>query len=309
MVTKIPYANRDEWLAIRRKYIGGSDAGAVAGFDSYKSPYSLWAEKTGRLPAFEGNVTTAVGAYLEDFIAQLFMKETGKKVRKSNFTYVNDKYPFACANVDRVVVGEDALLEIKSTNSIPVMRKCRKGEYTERWYCQMVHYLAVTGAKRIYLAVLIECRELKIYVLDRDEEEISALMELEKIFWNNVISDIPPAIDGSEATSDAIDEIYASATVSDELDLTAEQNTVEQYMALKAEEKALKALIDKVGNSIKQQMREHSRGFTQDYNISWANSERKTFDTAKLAAEHKNIDLSAYYKTSSFRTFKVTERK
>ena len=49
-IQKISYSNHEEWLSIRNKYIGGSDAGAVVGLDDYKSPYSLWAEKTGRIP-------------------------------------------------------------------------------------------------------------------------------------------------------------------------------------------------------------------------------------------------------------------
>ena len=32
-------------------------------------------------------------------------------------------------------------------------------------------------------------------------------------------------------------------------------------------------------------------------------------EAAKFAEENPNIDLTPYYKTSSYRTFKVTERK
>ena len=85
-IQKISYSNHEEWLSIRNKYIGGSDAGAVVGLDDYKSPYSLWAEKTGRIPSFSGNITTSVGAYLEEFVAKMFSEQTGKKVRKCNFT-------------------------------------------------------------------------------------------------------------------------------------------------------------------------------------------------------------------------------
>ena len=39
--------DRSEWLALRGDGIGGSDAAAVVGVGAYKSPYTLWAEKTG----------------------------------------------------------------------------------------------------------------------------------------------------------------------------------------------------------------------------------------------------------------------
>ena len=41
----------EEWLARRRKSIGGSDAAAVVGLNAFVSQYSLWAEKTGKIPA------------------------------------------------------------------------------------------------------------------------------------------------------------------------------------------------------------------------------------------------------------------
>lgn len=39
--------NREEWLKIRRRGIGGSDAGTAVGMNRYKSNVQLWREKTG----------------------------------------------------------------------------------------------------------------------------------------------------------------------------------------------------------------------------------------------------------------------
>ena len=167
-IREIPYSSREEWLELRKGYIGGSEAGAVVGLDSYKSPYSVWAEKTGRAPGFEGNIITRVGSYLEDLVATLFCEETGKQVRRKNRMMVNDKYPWACADVDRMVVGEEAILECKTTNSFPVMKDLRTGSFPDRWYCQMMHYLAVTGKKKAYLAVLVASRDFYWFELERD---------------------------------------------------------------------------------------------------------------------------------------------
>ena len=69
-LTMIPYASHEEWLKIRRGYIGGSDAGAILGMNPYSSAFSVWAEKTGSVPEFEGNTSTKVGSYLEDLVAR-----------------------------------------------------------------------------------------------------------------------------------------------------------------------------------------------------------------------------------------------
>ena len=211
-ISKIPFSSHDEWLAIRRQYIGGSDAGAVMGMNPYSSAFAVWAEKTGSVKPFEGNIRTETGAELEEFVARLFERQTGKKVRRCNFTLVNDEYPWACANVDREVVGESAILECKTTNSRLNTALFKDKEYPTQWLCQMMHYLAVTGKQKAYLAVLSECRDFHIFELERDEEDVRALMSTEKDFWNNyVLTGVQPPADDSEATAKVLAEMYPTA--------------------------------------------------------------------------------------------------
>ena len=308
MIKEFEFKNHEEWLAIRHKYIGGSDAGAVIGMNPYKSSYTLWAEKTGKIPEFDGNITTKVGTYLEELVAQMFEEETGKKVRRKNRTMVNDIYPFACANVDRLVVGEKALLEIKTTNSIPLMKKLRgSDEFPDAYYAQVVHYLAVTGLEKAYLAVLINCREFKVYELNRDQAEIDALMNAESEFWKLVESDTPPVVDGSDSTSETITTLYPESN-DDRVDLFAYDTDLKEYMALSSQIKALTALKDEVGNKIKEYMKEAGKGESANYKVSYASSERKTFDSKRFASDHKDMVLDPYYKVTATRIFKVTEK-
>ncbi len=308
MIMEVAYSNKAEWLSLRKNYIGGSDAGAVVGLNPYKSAYALWAEKTGKVPEFEGNLITEVGSYLEEFVATLFERETGKKVRRKNRMMVNEDYPWACADVDRTVVGENAIVEIKTTNSFPAMRKFKNGEYPESWYCQMTHYLAVGGYDKAYLAVLIGCREFKIFELERDESEIAALMTEEEKFWKLVESQTPPVADGAASTSETISTLYPESN-DDTVSLVAYDNDLDQYMALSAQIKELEALKDEMANRVKAFMGESGKGETSKYKVSWTSAERKSFDAKKFAADHKDMELSEYYKISSYRTFKVTEVK
>ena len=140
-----------------------------------------------------------------------------------------------------MVVGEDAILEIKTTNSPVAMKKFRNGEYPEQWYCQMTHYLAVTGAKKAYLAVLAECRNFFIYELERDEEEIEALMNAEKEFWKYVQTATAPTADCLKSTSETIVAIYPTSNA-DTVDLFSYSYELDQYLTLCAEIKALECL-------------------------------------------------------------------
>ena len=304
-ITKVKTANHEEWLKLRSQYIGGSDAAAVVGLNAYASPYSLLAEKTGKIPGFAGNLATEVGTFLEEFVAQKFAQETGKKVRKCNQSFLNSEYPFAIANIDREIIGEDAGLEIKTTDSLN-LKKFKGGEYPANYYAQMVHYLAVTGKKRWYLAVLIGNKEFKWFTLERDEAEIAALMNAEYYFWELVKTDTPPAVDGTAATSETLNTIYAESDDS-VCDLTAFSANIKQYMELKKQIKELEELADEAANKIKEFMGCSGGGECDSFKVSWKSQTRSNFDRKRFEKENPDIDLTGYFKQSTSRPFKVTE--
>lgn len=74
---------RDEWLAIRAKGIGSSDAAAAIGLSSYKCSLSLWLEKT-----VDNNPKTyptkrRSGTVLEPVLAKMYAERTGRKSQTS----------------------------------------------------------------------------------------------------------------------------------------------------------------------------------------------------------------------------------
>ena len=306
-ITKVKTASHDEWLKLRSQYIGGSDAASVVGLNQFSSPYALWAEKTGKVSGFGGNLATEVGTYLEDFVAKKFEEETGKKVRKVNQSIFNSDYPWAIANIDRDIVGEDAGLEIKTTSELN-LKKFKGGDYPANYYCQCVHYMAVTGKQRWYLAVLIGNREFRWFVIERDEAEITALMDAEKAFWWHVTNNTPPDADGTQATTDAIKAMYEDST-DDVVDLFPHQADLDQYQALTKQIKELETLKNEMANRVKAFMGNSGGGECDKYRVSWKSTTRSTFDVKRFAEDHQDIDLSEYYKESSARTFRVTEQK
>lgn len=146
---------RQEWLSLRKKSIGGSDAAVIAGLNRYKSEYALWAEKKGYVnePAAD-NESIRLGNDLEAYVADRFCEATGKRVRRKNAMFMHDDYNFLSANVDREVVGENAGLECKTTLN-RAGYKYEDGEIEPYYYCQCMHYMAVMRYDVMYLAVLV----------------------------------------------------------------------------------------------------------------------------------------------------------
>lgn len=306
---KIPTLDmsHDEWLAHRQKSIGGSDASSIIGLNPWSSPYSVWAEKLGKIPPKEDNEAMRQGRDLEFYVAQRFSEATGKKVRRENNILINPMYPFAHANVDRMVVGEDAGLECKTT-SVLNMRNYKNGSFPDNYYVQCVHYMMVTGCKKWYLAVLVLNKEFMVFEIQRDEEEIEALARSEAEFWRLVESKTAPLADGKEATTNTISILYPESN-GECINLFAYETELQQYMALSDQIKELEKLKDEAANKVEAFLGEASGGSSNRYKVTWSSSTRSTFDSKRFAAEHRDIDLSAYFKTSSYRTFKVTENK
>ena len=298
--------SREDWLVQRQKSIGGSDAPSIIGLNPWSSPYTVWADKLGKIPPKEDNEAMRLGRDLEDYVAKRFTEDTGKKVRRENFLLTNPQYPFAHANVDRMVVGEDAGLECKTT-SVLNLKNFKNGAFPDTYYVQCVHYLMVTGCQKWYLAVLVLGKEFKVFEIERDEDEIKALAESEEAFWKYVETQTPPPADGTESTSETLSTIYPDSN-EDTVNLFAYERDLEQYMALTAQIKELEKLKDEAANKVKAFLGEAGRGDTDRYKVTWTSSSRSTFDSKKFATAHPELDLSEYYKNNTYRTFKVTER-
>ena len=298
--------SHEEWLQHRQKSIGGSDASTIIGLNPWSSPYTVWADKLGKIPPKEDNEAMRQGRDLEFYVAQRFCEATGKKVRRENHILINPDYPFAHANVDRMIVGEDAGLECKTTSALNV-KNFKNGAFPDTYYVQCVHYMMVTGCKKWYLAVLVLNKEFMVFEIERDEDEIEALARSEEEFWRLVETKTAPSADGVASTTSTISILYPESN-DESVNLFAYEADLKSYMALTAQIKELEKMKDESANRIKAFLGEAGRGETDNYKVTWASTARSTFDSKRFASDHKDIDLSEYYKSSSYRTFKVTEK-
>ena len=297
--------SRPDWLAQRRKSIGGSDAAAIVGLSQYATPYTVWADKTGRLPEQEDNEAMRQGRDLEEYVADRWTEATGKTVRRSNAILYNSLYPFAHADIDRTVVGENAGLECKTTSTLN-LRQFKNVEFPEKYYAQCVHYMAVTGAARWYLAVLVYGRGFFTFTLERDQAEIDALMTAERDFWKLVEQDTPPALDGLEATGEALQTLYPNSR-DNSVELFGREAMLSEYVALQGQKKELTERISRIENTIKADMQEAESGRCGAYTVSWKTQTRRLFQPKEFTLAHPEIDLREFYRDSFSRPFRVRE--
>ncbi|HHV63847.1 MAG TPA: endonuclease [Peptococcaceae bacterium] len=299
--------NHEEWLKLRKNGLGGSDAAAIVGLDRYRSSFDVYAEKVGLKADQPDNEAMRQGRDLEDYVAFRFCEATGKKVRRRNAMLQHPEHPFMLANIDRWVIGENAGLECKTT-SVLNRAKFSQGEFPPNYYVQCMHYMAVTGADRWYLAVLVLNKAFHVFTIERDEAEINALIAAEKDFWeNHVLKQIPPAPDGSKNTSEVIKQLFPEAREREEVALFGQEEKIEQYLALDAKVKELEQERDKLQQELQLALADAEIGRAHGYIVEWKNQVRQTLDTQRLKKEQAEIYSSYLKPAQTLRVFKIKE--
>ena len=301
--------SREEWLQLRKSYIGGSDAATIIGLNPYGSLLELYADKKGLLPEKEDTEAMRQGRDFEDYVASRWEEATGKKCRKSNFVYLHDKYDFIGADIDRDVVGENAGLECKTT-SVYNKSDIENDEIPLNYYVQCIHYMAVMGYDRMYLAVLVLNRGFYTFVIERNEEEINNLIAAEIDFWNKyIMANKMPEADGSESAQRALNAIYPADKAKDSQVLLMQyEDRLERYEALQEQIKALEKEADAEKQAIIAALGDSSYGVSQKYKVSYSPQTRTSIDTKLLKTEMPEI-YEKYSKQSVTRAFRVTKMK
>ncbi|EOT0345999.1 YqaJ viral recombinase family protein [Listeria monocytogenes] len=301
--------DRTQWLLTRRLGIGGSDAGIIMGLNQYKTAFELWLDKTDQvLPDESAGEAAYWGNQMEEVVAKEFEKRTGKKVRRSNMMYQHPEHDFMLANVDRFVVGEDAILECK-TASAYLAKEWEADEVPATYLVQIQHYLAVTGKSKAYVAVLIGGNKFIWKEIERDDELINQIIAFELDFWEtNVKGQLAPALDGSSAAEKYLKDRFAK---SEDKQIILPK-TFNEYLTeranLERDIKLLETRKKEIDNNIKGHMESAEKALSDNYEVSWKSMTSKRVDTKKLKEKFSDIYLTVLMESHS-RKFTVKEIK
>lgn len=203
---------KEQWLEERKKGIGGSDAATIVDKNPYKNIVQLWEEKTGRKNAEDISDKPCVkyGTEMENILRESFkIKNPDFEVKHEEYSIIrHPEYPFLFASLDGILIdkktGELGILEIKTSN---IHRSSSKEKWKDgipdNYYCQVLHYMNVTGATfaRLFaeLTYANDYQVTKTYEIDANDEKTKAsmkkLLEEEIKFWKeHVEADIRPPL-------------------------------------------------------------------------------------------------------------------
>lgn len=296
----------DRWLEYRKTGIGGSDASVVCGINKYKTPIELWMEKTGQLPYQEAGEATYWGTQLEPMVKSEFTKRTGIEVKLVKQLLQSEEYPFMQANLDGICDHPDygtCIFEAKTAsaykanewdNSIPA-----------EYLLQIQHYMAVTGYKGTFIAVLIGGNAFKWKYVERDDELIEMLINIEADFWDHIINGTPPPIDGSEASAKFLADRYPKSVLGTQIVLPDNTEAlIKEYDEACEQLAEITERKQKAENLLKELLGDNETGTLGNRVISWKSISQERLDSKTLKAEHPEI-YKQYINRVSYRKFSI----
>jgi putative phage-type endonuclease len=305
-----------EWLDLRRKGIGGSDLAGIMGMSQYATPIDVYLDKTWQTETEEEeNPLFWWGHKLEPLVIEKYHEMyPGEIIKPSPGMFISKKWSWMIGNLDGIINIDDkpGVFEIK-TVGFAGDEWGRDGgneeDIPEKYYCQVAHYLAVTGFEyAVVVALLMASRELRRYFIKRDETVIKHIVAIEERFWSEHVKPEIPPIPTNSSDCNKLWQWDKGTTI------TADEgiiNTSIDLRNLRAEVKRLQGTDGRGG--LKSELEAKIKNYMTDNLVlidesgkkvcSWKSQDTERHDTKRFALEQPEMDAK-YKKTTTSRVFR-----
>lgn len=245
---------REEWLAERKKGIGGSDAAAILGISPWATPVTVWLDKTGRSTPTEPNHAMRIGTELEDLVARLYCENSGRTVQRFN-TMLHKGH--LLGNIDRLVIPEGAKVashmgEVRTDTLLECKTSSRDWEDGVPLHYQTQVQVYMGLAPQVQHAdvacLFLNRKTFETYRVERDDEVITMMSDKLNAWWEEyVVNDkMPPPTNEADCRL-----LWARSNPGKTITATKEiEEKLEAYRKLKADEKSAKEAAGEIQSDI-----------------------------------------------------------
>lgn len=264
-------SDRDEWLEWRRGGIGGSDIAGLLLPGRWSSPWKVYAEKVGLLPSTESTQRQRIGQRMETVLAAEFEDaRPGLHVVDAQQWCEHPKHSWARCTVDGFVRDASDCEVTTFGDSAPrwagdplaTVQFKTDARYgwpdgpPPEYRAQCIWEMGVTGMTHCFLAVMFGGFRFDVFDIAWDDDaqaDWDLMFKTADEFWHeHVLTGTPPPVDGSEATADALDDIYPEHTPGVAVELDELEAYIAERAVLKADAKQIAARLDLIDNTIKE---------------------------------------------------------
>lgn len=324
--------DRKIWLETRTNSIGGSEIGMIAGISDYGSALTVFNDKLGLSKKFNGNSHTVYGNRMEPiiryYIQEDFQKDTGIKLTTYEYPFmmIDKEIPYLSANIDGLAKTDEDYVywENRDTGEIKYIPKDKyigieiktAGEFLKKMWegdeipgtylAQIYHYMGITGLD-YFLIIYQMGKEFKWKVIPRNDDDIKALREIGKDFWNNnILTKIPPDPTGNKKETEQINE---QQTLNDDTEINISENKLSYYKALGDEIKELETKKEQVKQEIFLEMGNSKKGTDGDFKISRFEVKKDSLDNKLLKDKYPQTYAAVLKGQTQFVNMKLTKCK
>jgi putative phage-type endonuclease len=306
--------NEEEWLKARTRGIGGSDVGPICGVSHFTSARQIYLSKTGQADKLTPTSDAAqqrmnFGHLLEPIVADEYSRQTGDKVISLDATLQHNEYPWALANVDRIIVDDNGvptgILECKTSSEF-MNDYWERGEIPETYIYQVQWYMFILGLPYCEIAALVGGNKFYHYRIFKDDEFINdKILPKVKSFWyDNVLQLKEPEL--QENDTELVNNTYVEVVKNSEvvLDDDESNNLASMILDAKAKIKDLESIVEAAQNRLKDRMKENEIGYTKDFIVKWSQRSSTRTDEQKLKEKYPEVYADTR-KLISFRAMSI----
>ena len=243
--------NREKFLVDRKKGIGGSDVASILGVSPFRTALEVYHDKTSpELYLDEPTEDMQRGVRVEKYILQEYAERNEVQLNTNIPTIVDQECPFMRANIDAKVVGQNVVIEAKSTKA-PI--SSWESGIPEYYKAQVAYYAMLTDAEYVEVPVLFSGWKYACFTYWRDVEYEASIKEAVINFWHNhIVKNIPPKPTSPE-------ELMAAYPMLEEKTIEADNNIREKVYLLQEAQAQRKKLEDQ-----EKQLKSQIQGFMGD---------------------------------------------
>lgn len=293
-----------EILKQRKTGIGGTDVSAILGLSKYKTAFDVYLEKTEDVAPLEDNEYMYWGREMEPLLANKYAQLKVVKLIEPTEMFFHKEHKFLIANPDRMIVGEDGILECKTCSSYRISEWGQEGtdSIPTEYLLQVAHYRYICNVKYVDVAVLLGGNDFRIYRYFKNETLEEKVINKLSDFWNNnVLKRIAPEPQN-------LKDVEAMFKTKD-LVFVPDSDLIEKINQLSLTNKKISELkeeSDKLKFEIASVIKDSNKVVNDNGKTLCTYKEVKTnrFDSTRFKIEHEDL-YKQYIKESTSRTFRL----